>query len=203
MNPYQAIATGTVTSQLQGVARTSLDSVDASLASTQPQQAQVSTNLTNRRNAISAQMQLDEVVSNIALASALNESMNANSYITKLVQAEQKRLSGNMRKVKREQHRLSSDLLQNGYNRKYYGTAIWLVWMTMLVTLVIFAIGAAWRLVWIGEITAIVLVIAIVIVYLGVCFYTMNRMRLHRASYLGDPIWGVSSKSMRSSVGLE
>lgn len=202
MNPYQEIATGTIVSQLQGVAMKSRDSVEASLGSSQQQQQQGNAHLTKRRNAISAQMHLDEVVSNIALVSALNESINANTYITKLVQAEQMRLSGNMREVKREQHRLSSDLLQSGYNRQYYGTAIWLVWMTMLVTLIIFAIGAAWRLVWIGDTTAIVLAITFVLVYLGVCMYTMNRMRLHRASYLGDPIWGVENKSMRSAVGL-
>jgi hypothetical protein len=106
-----------------------------------------------------------------------------------------------MREVKREQHRLSSDLLQSGHDRHYYRTAIRLVWITMLVTLAMFLIGAAWRLVWIGTRTAIVLAITFVLVYLAACVYTMGRMRIQRGMRLGDPIWDVQGSAMRSAIG--
>jgi hypothetical protein len=200
--PYREIATGNVVSQLHGIAMRSRDSVEASLESSRGREQRGMGKAIQRRNGIAAQLQLDKVLPNIALAASMNEGANANSHITKLVRAEQLRLKGNMRDVKREQHRLSSDLLQSGYDRKYYANAIRLVWITMLVTLVMFAIGAAWRMVWIGSTTAIVLASLVVIVYLGACVYTMSRMKLYRAKYLGDPIWEVTNENMRSAVGL-
>lgn len=200
-NPYREIATGTVVSQLQGIALRTRDAVEPSLGASKQAAQRGSTDVMQRRNAIAMQAQLEKVMPNIALVAALNESANANGHITKLVAAERLRLTGNMREVKREQHRLSSDLLQSGYDRHYYHTAIRLVWISMIVTLVMFSIGAAWRLVWIGTRTAIVLAITFVLIYLAACVYTMGRMRINRGLRLGDPIWEVTSKSMRSAIG--
>lgn len=200
-NPYKEIATDTVVAQLQGVSLRTRDAVEPSLGASRQAAQRGSSDVVQRRNAIAMQAQLEQVLPNIALVAALNESANANGHISKLVEAERLRLTGNMREVKREQHRLSSNLLQSGYDKHYYHTAIRLVWISMLVTLVMFSIGAAWRLVWIGTRTAVVLAVTFVLIYLAACVYTMGRMKINRGLRLGDPIWEVTSKSMRTAIG--
>jgi hypothetical protein len=191
-----------VDAKIQQVNVSTNDNIETAIVSEINRSARNSIDSTTQGQRVSDYEGIMNIQRDVTLLSALNESTNADKYIVRLLDAERLRLAGNLKSVRRDQQRLSIDLMNNSYRRNYYTIAIRLTWITMIITLGVFAIAAAWRLVWIGPVTASVILIIATLTYLAICIYWMNKLKFSRGRYLGDEVWGVNSSSMRSAIGL-
>jgi hypothetical protein len=81
----------------------------------------------------------------VDMAATLNESANANDYITGILNTEANRVKGLDNTVKAEQHKLRNQLMMYEYLDGYYRTCTNVIIISLYVTLLMLTCAALWR----------------------------------------------------------
>lgn len=85
------------------------------------------------------------IYTNTNLVATVNDGMNANTYITSLINTEKTRIDGANSTVRNEQFKLRTKLLGYEYLLNYYRTGTWMVIFTLYVSLSTLVVAAMWR----------------------------------------------------------
>lgn len=124
-----------------------------------------------------AQMLLQGEVNALA---TLQESTNANQYISKVLDGQQSAIQSQTNNVRQQQFKLRDELMHAQYLQRYYNTATNVLIVTMIVVLVLLIPAALWR---VGRMTILTfssIVLVVLIAYLcGMVYVSSLTARRH------------------------
>ena len=92
-----------------------------------------------------ANLTAQAIYTNANLVATVNDGLNANQYITSLINSEQTRVNVANNTVRNEQYKLRTKLLSYEYLLNYYRTGTSVVILTLYVVLVTLVVAAMWR----------------------------------------------------------
>lgn len=140
---------------------------------------------------------------NINSAATLQESANANAYISQLLQTQANAMQSQTHNVRNQQYKLRAELMQYQYLERYYRTATSVIIVTMIVTLVMLVPAALWRIGRMSILTFSVIVLVIVIAYLCLMVYisSVTAKRRHDSWHqINWPVNGIVSEAVRKGT---
>lgn len=85
------------------------------------------------------------IFKNVNQIASINDSLNANDYIERLVRIERSRIDNVDNTVRNEQYKLRSKLMGYTYLLKYYQIGTGMVVLTLFVSVVMLLLAALWR----------------------------------------------------------
>ena len=193
MPAYSDTANALTRATLQSVISTpgSLKNLSAATASTK------AVNLLDAKKSSSAStvnLQNTAIYRNTNLVASINDSLNANDYINRLVTTERRRIDQVDNTVRNEQFKLRSKLMAYTYLLNYYRTGTMLVVLTLLVSVVMLLLAALWRCGKIPVAPFVLLVAAILVGYGAIVIWASAHVASRSPGSWDRRLWTVRNQ---------
>ena len=131
-------------------------------------------------NSIDEETGTNKLQGEVNALATLQESTNANLYISKMLGTQQTAIQSQTNNVRQQQFKLRDDLMHAQYLQRYYQTATSVLIITMVVVLVLLIPAALWR---IGRMTIVTfssIALVVLIAYLcGMVYVSSLTARRH------------------------
>ena len=134
-----------------------MDRTESGITADQVAARSAATDNNDYRLDVASQLYADNAISTIATAAVLNESANANNYISDIADAEHAKISRNIRVVQRDQHKLTQNLLQSERLSNYYTQGTGVIFVVMTITYLLLVLGMLYKM---GRISIATMLIA-------------------------------------------
>lgn len=200
MSAYSDTANALTRATLQSVIATpgNLSNVSSTSAATS------AVSLLDARNSSTAStvnLQNAAIYKNTNLVASLNDSLNANDYIKRLVGSERQRLYGVDNTVRNEQLKLRGKLMAYTYLLNYYTTGTNIVILTLFISMVLLLLAALWKCGKIPVAPFVMLVAVFLVVYAMVVIWATTYVAQRSPSSWDRRMWTVKNqKKMLSSA---
>lgn len=137
---------------------------------------------------------------NITLAAAMNESANANNYISDLTDAASGRVHKSDKAVGREHSHITKKLLHNVYIKDHYLYGTMVIQSTVALVLALMLVGVLWAMHRLDFVSSVVLSLAAFVAYIVFVVITMAYLGKRRKEGGRTLAWRVSAH-MEAEMG--
>lgn len=193
-----------VVSDIQGYAAASQDNVSLTLWAQQrmEDETQVKNELGTANRAM--QQQLDNIQQDVSLMASMNESTNANNFITNSAKHQKGELDKGLGNVSREHSLVTRQLLDYVYVHERYTVGVKILKATLIMLAILFIAGVLWNIQRLDMVSTLVLsatTIFIYTVYVVLQMTYMGRRLRERGNKMAWSVTAAMKADMARMVG--